>query len=248
MKLPDAILAKMLARFDSLVSEGRNILDSAENISPATQTDDWTGVTHQVGLGYRKLDPEKFIEWRTKAATLLALVIPNGHVHRKAAEDLPKLQCSYEELQSAISLLRGIKDDLEKGFLDDVAAAIEAEIACDYMAQADQLLAESHRGKFDHVPAAVLAGAVLEKALRTICNQQQPLIPQKTAKGDHKTLGPLIDELKKARVFNEAKAKQLRAWADIRNLAAHGEFNQFKRTDVDPMIIGINNFLADHLK
>jgi uncharacterized protein YutE (UPF0331/DUF86 family) len=68
------------------------------------------------------------------------------------------------------------------------------------------------------------------------------------ANGDPKTLTPLIDDLKKTGVFNELKAKQLRAWADIRNNAAHGEFDQFKRADVDAMIQGINNFLADYLK
>lgn len=248
MKLPDAILAKTLARFDSLIADGRNILASAQDLPPSTHQNRVTGEVIQFGQGYKKLDPERFIEWRTKVATLLALVVPNGHVHRKAVEEMPQLQDSHQRLQQAVSLLRGIKDDFEKGFLDDMATAIEAEIASDYMGQAEQLLAESHRGKFDHVPAAVLGGAVLENALRKLCDQHQPPIAQKAPNGNHKTLTPLIDELKKAGVFNEAKAKQLRAWADIRNLAAHGEFNQFKRTDVEAMISGINNFLADHLK
>ena len=53
--------------------------------------------------------------------------------------------------------------------------------------------------------------------------------------------------LKKAGVFNELRAKQLRAWADVRNNAAHGEFDQFQRADVEQMIQGISNFLADYL-
>ncbi len=40
----------------------------------------------------------------------------------------------------------------------------EAEIAADYMGQAEELLNEGSSGKYDHVPAAVLAGAVLEKS------------------------------------------------------------------------------------
>lgn len=248
MKLPEVLLAKTLARFDSLIAEGRNILSSAKNVQLNTEYNALTGDTYQTSIGYKRVDPEKFVEWRTKAATLLALVVPKGHVHREAVEALPDLLESHERLQVAVSLLRGVKDDFEKGFLDDLATAIEAEVASNYMGQAEHLLAEGQRGKFDHVPAAVLAGAVLENSLRTLCDQQQPPIAQKTPKGDHKTLGPLIDELKKAGVFNEAKAKQLRAWADIRNLAAHGEFNQFKRGDVEAMISGINTFLADHLK
>jgi hypothetical protein len=232
MNLPKAILTKTLARFDSLIAEGRNILESASG------TD----------AGDKKPDAEKLFEWRTKAATLLVRVIPKSHVHREAAESLAKLPVSSEALQEAVSMLRGIKDDLDKGFLDDLSACIEAEIATDYMGQAEHLLAEGHRGKFDHVPAAVLAGAVLEKALHTLCGQQQPPIPLKGPKGEFKSLTPLINDLKKAGVFNEAKAKQLQAWAALRNLAAHGEFGQFKRGEVEHMITGINGFLADYLK
>jgi hypothetical protein len=248
MKMPDALLAKTLARFDSLIAEGRNILDSAETVPPTMHYNDWTGENLETFPAYKKIDGERFVEWRTKATTLLARIIPKGHIHREAVEELPSLNPSHEDLQSAVSLIRGVKDDLDKGFLDDLSGQIEAEIASDYMGQAQHLLAEGQRGKFDHVPAAVLAGAVLEKSLRTLCNQQQPPIPLKTPKGEFKTLSPLVDELKKAGVFNEAKAKQLRAWADLRNLAAHGEFAQFKRTDVEGMISGIESFLADYLR
>ncbi len=121
---------------------------------------------------------------------------------------------------------------------------VEAEIAADYMGQAEQLLAEGQSGKYDHVPAAVLSGAVLEKALRTLCGKQVPPIATVNSKGEPLTLNPLIEALKKAGVFNELKAKQLRAWADIRNKAAHGEFDQFSRHDVEAMIRGIEDFLA----
>ncbi|HWQ90493.1 MAG TPA: DUF4145 domain-containing protein [Clostridia bacterium] len=247
MKLPDAILAKTLARFDSLISEGCNMLANAADVPPTTGFHPVSGVNCVFSKGYKQPNPDKFVEWRTKATTLLALVIPRNHIHWKTVEETADLKCSQELLQSAVSVMRGCKDDLEKGFLDGLAGAIEAEIACDYMGQAEQLLAEGHGGKLAHVPAAVLAGAVLEKGLRTLCAQQQPPIAVKDSKGNPKTMCPLIDDLKKAGAFNEAKAKQLRAWADIRNLAAHGEFAQFKRSDVEGMVAGISNFLADYL-
>jgi uncharacterized protein YutE (UPF0331/DUF86 family) len=67
-------------------------------------------------------------------------------------------------------------------------------------------------------------------------------------RGEPRALNSLIDELKKAEVFNELKAKQLRSWADIRNAAAHGHFGDFSKADVAQMISGINNFLADCLR
>jgi hypothetical protein len=49
-------------------------------------------------------------------------------------------------------------------------------------------------------------------------------------------------------VFNELEAKRLKSWSDIRNKAAHGEFDAFKKAHVELMISGINNFLAEYLK
>jgi hypothetical protein len=186
------------------------------------------------------------VEWRSKAATLLALVISRASVHAAEVESFPELQAAESELQKGVSLLKAIKDDLQHGFLDSLFSQIEAEIAADYMGQAEGLLAEGQAGRYDHVPAAVLAGAVLEETLRALCGEQQPPIALSNAKGEKKTLNPLIDDLKKAGVFNELKAKQLRSWADIRNKAAHGEFHQFTRADVEQMLHGINNFLADY--
>lgn len=247
MKLPDAILAKTLARFDSLVDEGRNILAAATAVPPSTLHNEWMDTSRQIP-GYLKIDADQFVEWRTKATTLLCRAVPKGHIHWQSVERITTEGITEEHLRSTISLLRGIRDDLEKGFLDGLSSEIEAEVASDYMGQAQQLLAEGHAGKFDHVPAAVLAGAVLERALRTLCTEQEPPIPLKNSRGEFKTLCPIIDDLKKSGLFNEAKAKQLRAWADIRNLAAHGEFDQFKRTDVEPMLAGIEMFMADYLR
>ncbi|MBI4558107.1 MAG: hypothetical protein HY706_11045 [Candidatus Hydrogenedentes bacterium] len=122
-----------------------------------------------------------------------------------------------------------MKSDFEGGFLDDLSLRVEAEIASDYMGQAEQLLQEEQPGKFNHVPAAVLVGAVLEKALTTLCDQQRPPISTNKPDGKPKTLDPLITDLNKAGRYNEAKAKQVQSWAAVRNHAAHGEFDKFDR-------------------
>src|SRR6185503_19749543 len=97
-----------------------------------------------------------------------------GHPHRKAVNALPQISNQKGKLEWGISFLQGIEDDFTKGFLGSLSTAIEAEVAADYMGQAEHILVEGQPGKFDHVPAAVLSGAVLEKALRTLCTEQQP--------------------------------------------------------------------------
>jgi hypothetical protein len=157
------------------------------------------------------------------------------------------VKADRDDLNRCVGILQSFCQSIEEGLLDDLFLRVESEIAADYMGQAEQLLKEGQSGKFDHVPAAVLSGAVLEKGLRTLCGQQQPPVLITDAKGDAKTLNPLIDDLKKANAFSELKAKQLRAWAGIRNAAAHGEFQAFTRNDVEQMVSGIQNFLAEYL-
>jgi hypothetical protein len=143
-----------------------------------------------------------------------------------------------------LDYLGAIKLDLRSGLLDDLKLQIGAEIAADYLGQTDRLLNEGQTGQCDHIPAAVPTGAVLEKELRTLCSKQNPPL-QTTMNGKPLTLNRLIDDLKKARAINELRAKQLKAWADIRNKSAHGQFDQFTRHDVELMINGVSNFLAN---
>lgn len=241
------MLTRLLARFETLIVEAEGILKSAQLIPAEYDANRATGEYFERSAAYKKIDWPRFVEWRTKAATVLAHVVPKDHVHHAAVESMPTLQNSESQLEWGISLLKGVKNDLEEGFLADLFSRVEAEVAADYMGQAEQLLSDGSSGKFEHIPAAVLAGAVLEKGLRTLCTNQEPPISVTNSKGEPKTLNPLIDELKKTSVFNELKAKQLRSWADIRNKAAHGDFDQFTRKDVEQMIQGITNFLADFL-
>jgi len=243
MPLPARLRAKLLARFDELIAEGEAIhhdiqevrRDHGERVKPRYTT-------------RKVIDWPRFVEWRTKCKSLLVVIIPAGHAHRGAAEDFSKLLNRKDRLEYGIALLKGIKADMEGGFLGDVSMQIEAEIAADYVGQAEQLLSEGQPGKYDHVPAAVLTGAVLEKALRTLCDKQTPPVPTMKPNGQPIMLNGLIEALKKAGVYNEMKAKQLRSWAAIRNHAAHGEFDDFNRSDVEQMIKGINAFLADYVR
>src|SRR5213593_631981 len=54
MKLPEGILKKTLARFDSLIAEGRNILDSEQDVTGTTDYDELTGQTVEGAPGHKK--------------------------------------------------------------------------------------------------------------------------------------------------------------------------------------------------
>jgi len=150
-------------------------------------------------------------------------------------------------IQYIVGTLRGLKDDYENGFVDELEEQIVANISLDYMAQVDEILVAGQSDKYDHIFAAVICGVNLENALRQLCLRQSPPIETEKRNGRPKRLGDLIPALQKGNVYNALKANQLRAWAKVRNHAAHGEFDEFNRTDVEDMVKGVKNFLGDYL-
>lgn len=242
MILPEKIKQKYLSRFEDLIEKGEKVPVHPETI---THTNPFTD--KQRYERSENIDWPKFVQWRTNCITLLDQVIPQNSAHRSTVDQFRALSNTKNHLEFGISFIKSIKDDFERGFLEDLALEIEAELTGDYMRQAENLLVEGSAGQYDHVPAAVLVGAVLEKSLKTMCNQLSQPEPIISEKGCPLRLNALIDCLKKRKVFNEGTAKQLRAWVDIRNNAAHGDFDQFNKQQVEAMISGINSFLTQYL-
>lgn len=186
-----------------------------------------------------------------RTANLVNLVFGNSERGREFAKDLKDNTSGKKGklfiLQYIVGTLHGLKFDYENGFLVDLERRILSIVSTDYMAQVEGLLDEGQSGQYDHVPGAVLCGAVLEDALRRLCDRQSPPVPTEKPNGRPKALNALIQDLQKANAFNKLKAQQLRGWAQVRNSAAHGKFDEFNRDDVKLMVKGVKNFLADYL-
>lgn len=241
--LPPNTKQKYLTRLKELIKKGEDVPVRTE--SRVTGPGYFSGKT--TTKQFNKVDWPDFVEWRTNCVTLLDQIIPQNSAHRETVESFKTLSNKTSQLAFGISFLKSIQYDFENGFLDSLALEIEAELSADYMSQASTLLHEGSSGIFDHVPAAVLLGAVLEKSLKTICGQQIPSEPTVNDKGKQLQLNALIDSLKRRKVFNEIVAKQLRTWAGIRNSAAHGDFDQFDKNQVEAMATGIETFLMQYL-
>ena len=235
MPIPKKMRDEYVLHLDELVQEGHELTKTAYSDPVYTTLD---------GRSIMIVDGVRLYEWRTKLGGLLGNMIPANHPQQSIVAEIVATPTKLNDLVKSIASLHGLRDSFTRGYFDNLHARIEAELSADYLGQADQLLNEGQPGKYDHVPAAVLAGAVLEKNLRSLCGGQTPAIPVDKADGTHKMLNLLIDDLKKAGVFNEIQAKQLRAYAAIRNAAAHGEFTEFTRSQVETMVAGITQFIA----
>lgn len=136
-----------------------------------------------------------------------------------------------------LGVVEAAKRDFDSGLLFDMRGLISAEILGDFIEQAETLLANGY-----HVPAASLAGAILEDTLRKLCDKQSIAIPASTK------IDSLNAELARAGIYDKLIQKRITALADIRNNADHGHFNRFKSEDVEDMVKWVRTFTADYLK
>ncbi len=245
MPLPPKLDQEIRSRFDELIKEGTELVSNMK-INDQNEQHKYSSSMIVVGHEYSGHTPE-YNSLVVKSCNLIGKMFGNSGKGEKYQQRIEKLNRRSSSVEIIVGILKGLKDDYENGFLDDLEKWITAEISADYMGQAEVLLGEGASGQYAHVPAAVLCGAVLEDSLRRLCQRQAPSISITKPNGQPKKLNALIDELQKADVFNKLKAGQLRSFAQIRNSAAHGQFNEFKRSDVESMLKGVGDFLADYL-
>ena len=200
--------------------------------------------------GYRYVDVTLFAKWRTECITLLGSVMPKSAIY---AEQL-KLFVSQEPTDDAATfeqlwgIFSGAYDDFKTGMFDNLKLEIESSVSCDFLGQANALLNDKDQVDYSYLPAAVLIGAVLEKTLRSLCENANPEIETVNENGRAKKMSAMIEDLKKAGVVNEIRKRQLETWNAIRNSAAHGKLDEFTKEQVAAMLQGVQDFMAQQMK
>ncbi len=134
------------------------------------------------------------------------------------------------------------KSDYEGGYIFDVRNLVHAEVFSNELEQAEHFLTSGYK-----VASAIITGVVLETTIKKICSQHE--ISLTDHKGKFIATDTLITNLRKQTVYNEAEAKQLRAWMDLRNEAAHGKRkdDDLELGEISRMIQGVNDFIARHM-
>lgn len=143
-------------------------------------------------------------------------------------------------LKHIIGITIALKSDLENDYLKSFSEIIHSDLFSDYIEMSSHLLEEGYKD-----PAAVLTGSTLENHLRNLClkNAIDPEYENGKGKIVPKKADSLNSDLAKEGVYNKTFQKQITAWLDLRNNAAHGKYDQYNDTEVKLMISGILNFI-----
>ncbi|EFF82545.1 hypothetical protein HMP0015_1965 [Acinetobacter haemolyticus ATCC 19194] len=220
---------KIINRFEELIKEARQLdalIDSkitVEGIVDENFSDNNVG---------------KFLEWKIKTKNIFLLSCGDRSIHFTEflkAEKIQYYDTNAKLFKRLLPVLLATYDDLKNGFLISFKQIVQAEVFETELEQAKSLLENGYKNA-----AGVIAGVVLETAVKELCLNNNIDI-------ERKKLTQLNDELAKASVYNKLQQKQITALADIRNNAAHGDYDQFTKEDVERMIDDIERFLLNHL-
>jgi hypothetical protein len=144
------------------------------------------------------------------------------------------------DAEAARAILISAKNEMEGGWTATVRGLVAAEFFFDFLEMAEYLLLEGYKDA-----AAVIIGSVLEEHLRELCRETG--IPTSIDKADcpvAKKAEALNSELASAGRYGKLDQKNVTAWLDLRNKAAHGKYDEYSRAQVELMYQSITDFLA----
>ncbi len=174
-------------------------------------------------------------EWGISCLNLLKQVFKVDSVYFQNFEAVFNEIIYFDNVKSAIGILKAAKYDYENGYLFHTRALIEAEVFDEFLEQAEELFKKNY-----YQAAAVIAGCVLEDSLRKLGQRKIPNFLT------DKTIDPMNIELAKAGIYNALWQKKITALADLRNKAAHGKWTEFTEKDVEDMIRDVRRFMEDY--
>lgn len=143
-------------------------------------------------------------------------------------------------LQQLVGILRGLRDDLTNDFTTRFSDVLHAEVFADYLEMAEHLLDEGYKDA-----AAVLGGGTLEAHLRQLCVKNSIATTRPAAKGpEPKKAEAMNQDLGSMAVYAMLDQKNVTAWLDLRNKAAHGKYAEYTKLQVGNMLSGVRDFIT----
>ena len=113
-------------------------------------------------------------------------------------------------------IIRQLKQDLGDGYLSSTRELLHAETFADFLEMAAHLLSGGYKDA-----AAVIAGSSLEVHLRNLAAKHSLSVE---LNGKPKKADQLNSELASASAYSKLDQKNVTAWRDLRNKAAHGHY------------------------
>ncbi len=178
----------------------------------------------------------------TKARAAIARISGPGSAYSQQAQDIwgRKGEHDWGRLAQIIGVVASLQADFKAGYLTSLEELIHGEVFADFLEMADHLQNEGYKDA-----AAVLASGTLEAHLRQLCGKNGIAIEVNTAIGIRpKKADQMNADLAKASICSKLDQKNVTAWLDLRNKAAHGHYGDYTKEQVALLIAGVRDFIT----
>tara|TARA_R110000868_G_scaffold122089_1_gene323652 strand:+ start:3805 stop:4482 length:678 start_codon:yes stop_codon:yes gene_type:complete len=216
---------KLISRVDELVQKADYVLASTSSGGGS--------------LSFSSVNNERFSEFRNASLSFILNLYGENHPYYKDFNS--RCARTYPgETRTGRGILNAIKSEIEQGWVNSLRNLISAEIFTDFIEMAEHLLEENYKD-----PAAVMIGSVLEEHLRQLCSKSGiDIAVEKNGKEVPKRADLLNAELTKSGIYNKLDQKNVTALLDLRNKAAHGQYSEYTKEQVELMLRNVMDFIS----
>ena len=153
---------------------------------------------------------------------------------KRIQTDSPKL---HSHTSGIMGVVKGLKFDIDNSFLQSLIELIHGDVFSDFLDMASHLVESGYKDA-----GAVIAGSTLENHLKQLATKNG--IVTDDANGRPKKASAINVDLAKANVYEKLDSKNVTAWLDLRNKAAHGNYGEYSKEQVSLLISSIQNFIT----
>jgi hypothetical protein len=185
-------------------------------------------------------DKQGVERWLTNCLSVLRLLGEGAPHTARFSEAVARAQqwvTFLSNFDTMLGIVKAAAEDVEGGFLGERDLLVTADAFESLLEQAEHLLSNGYKDA-----AAVLVGAVLESSLRKLCDKRGVAYTSK------ETMEPLNVKLAKDGAYQRLTHKMITTWGELRNNAAHGDFDKHSEADVRQMHQWVSGFVEQQLR
>ncbi|OCA78878.1 hypothetical protein BBH99_07230 [Chryseobacterium contaminans] len=213
---------ELITRIDLIIDKGNKLLNTK---TYSEFSDDFVDAGLHAGF-------------RTLSLSFIANLFGENHTYYKEFTRLVDHNYFYKA-KAGLNILYSIRHEIELDWLEKIKKLVTAEVFSNFLEMSKYLLDEKYKD-----PAAVMIGSVLEEHLRKLCeNSHIETVITKEHDVIPKKANVLNADLTKAGVYGILEQKNITAWLDLRNRAAHGKYSEYNIDQVNLMYQGVLNFI-----
>lgn len=139
---------------------------------------------------------------------------------------------------SLLGVLQAVREDYAAGFTKSLEELIHADLFGDFLDMAKELLDKGFKDA-----AAVIAGSALESHLRQVAVKNNVPVTKPDGKPEKaETINAALGK----EDYGTGEQKNVTAWLDLRNDAAHGDYDKYDNRQVALLIDSVRAFMVRH--